>query len=217
MRLPAVLILCATSAFAQPADTRVKIENEYVRVLIATDLPRTKSAPHKHDFNRVMVYLDAGEMEIRHEGGRVEKQVRRAGEIAWSAAGGIHTSENLLNRTLRIVEVELKKPPSGKPFQVSARDPLKVNAKHCVPAFDNDQVRVMRCKYPANDREPMHEHLNLGRVTITLNDVELNVKTEGAADRTVALKAGDSAWNAGPVVHSAQASRDAELIIVDLK
>ena len=36
-------------------------------------------------------------------------------------------------------------------------------------------------------------------------------------DRTVALKAGDSAWNAGPVVHSAQASRDAELIIVGLK
>jgi hypothetical protein len=92
-----------------------------------------------------------------------------------------------------------------------------VNAKHCTQEINNAEVRVLRCKYPVNFREPMHEHLNLGRVTVTLNDVELNVKTEGIEDRKVALKAGDAVWNAGPVVHSAQADRATELIIVDLK
>ena len=54
----------------------------------------------------------------------------------------------------RVVEVELKKPPSGKPFRTAARDPLKVNPKNVTVEFENEYVRVLRCKYPANVREP---------------------------------------------------------------
>jgi hypothetical protein len=205
------------AAGAQPADASVKVDNEYVRVKVGEDAPLSKTALHKHDLNRVMIYLTEVDQEIRYQDGRVVRPKRRPGEVAWSPAAGLHVGENFSKHAIRAVEVELKKPPSGKPFALSARDPLRVNAKHCTQEFDNEQVRVLRCKYPANFREPLHEHLNLGRVTVTLNDVELNVKTEGAADRTVALKTGDAAWNGGPVVHSAQANRATELIIVDVK
>lgn len=217
MRLQTALLMSAAAAFAQPANPRVRIENEHVRVLVAEDLPHSKSALHRHEINRVMVYLSAGEQKISYQDGTVDQQKRKPGQVAWSPAGGMHISENLSGNAIRIVEVELKHPPSGKPFQLAARDPLKVNAKHCSQEFENPQVRVLRCKYPTNDKEPMHEHLSLGRVTVQLNDTDLKVTTQGAVDQSVSRKAGDVSWSAGPVVHSAQTSRAAEMIIVELK
>ena len=83
--------------------------------------------------------------------------------------------------------------------------------------FENEYVRVLRCKYLANVREPIHEHASEGRLTVALDDVVLRVTTQGAEDRTVALAAGESSWSAGPVVHAAQADRAVDLIVLELK
>jgi hypothetical protein len=60
-------------------------------------------------------------------------------------------------------------------------------------------------------------HANEGRLTVALDDVTLNVTTQGAEDHTVTLAAGQSSWSTGPVVHAAQANRAVELIVVELK
>src|SRR5207249_4515306 len=139
------------------------------------------------------------------------------GQVAWSPGGRLHTGQNLIDRTARVVEVELKKPPSAKPFRTTARDPLKVNPNHVKVEFENEYVRVLRCQYPANVREPLHEHLNDGRLTVALDDVELKVTTQGAEDRIAKLTAGEPSWSTGPVVHAAQSNRAVELIVVELK
>src|SRR5688500_4242364 len=86
----------------------------------------------------------------------------------WRGAPGgrLHTGENLMDSTARVVEVELKKAPSGKPFRISARDPLKMNPKNVNVEFENEYVRVLRCKYAANVPEPLHEHLSENRLTV---------------------------------------------------
>ena len=99
----------------------------------------------------------------------------------------------------------------------SAGDPLKVNSKNVKVEFENEYVRVLRCKYPANIREPLHEHLSDRRLTVPLDDVELKVTTQGAEDRTVTLTAGQPLWSTGPIVHAAQSNRAVELIVVELK
>src|SRR5215813_8465981 len=124
MRITLLTLILAAGATAQ---NNVKIENDFVRVLLARDAPgRGKGALHKHDRNRVMVYLDAGDIDIAWEGGKLDHQHWKAGQVAWSPAGGMHASENVSKNEIRIVEIELKKPPSGKPLPISKRDPLKI-------------------------------------------------------------------------------------------
>src|SRR5260370_37027419 len=99
--LTSVLLCCA---FLSAADDRVKIDNDAVRVLKVVDTPHQKSALHRHEFNRVMIYLNAGEMEIVYEDGHKEKQHWKAGQVAWSQAGGPHTRGNVRSGALRIGE-----------------------------------------------------------------------------------------------------------------
>jgi hypothetical protein len=217
VKLSIVLSLFASGVLAQPAPDTVKIDNEFVRVLFLTDQPRTKTPLHQHRLNRVMIYLDPMKLILRYQDGEVERQNWRKGQVAWSPAGRLHTGENLMDRIARVVEVELKQPPSGKPFRKGARDPLKVNAKNVEVALENELVRVLRCKYLAKVREPLHEHLSHNRLTVALDDVDLKVTTQRSEDRTVRLRAGQASWSTGPVIHAAEANHAVELIVIELK
>jgi len=199
------------------AQTKTIEDNPRVRILSALDKPHTPTALHKHDFNRVMIYLDPIRIVLRYEDGEVDRQNWRKGQVAWSPGRRLHTGENLMQRSARVVEVELKKPPSGKPFRISARDPVTANPKNVRVEFENESVRVLRCKYAANVREPLHEHLSGERLTLALDDVELRVTTEGSPDRITKLAAGQPVWSTGAVVHAAQANRAVELIVIELK
>jgi hypothetical protein len=66
-------------------------------------------------------------------------------------------------------------------------------------------------------REPLHEHVSEGCLTVAPDDVVLKVTTQGAEDRAVTLAAGESSWSMGPVVHAAQADRAVDLIVLELK
>lgn len=116
----------------------VPIENEFVRVLSVTDQPVAKpGALHEHQQNRVMIYLDSGDIQIRHADGRVNNQHWKAGDVAWSPADGMHTSQNVSAKPVRIVEIELRQ-EGGKSTKPVAGGTL----------IDNGQVRVYRMAKP---------------------------------------------------------------------
>ncbi|MEP6714156.1 MAG: cupin domain-containing protein [Terriglobia bacterium] len=120
-------------ALAQTGNVPV-IENDFVRVLSVTDQPSTQPGPmHEHKGNRVMVYLDSGDLTVRWSNGKVENQHWKPGDVAWSPAGGIHTSQNVSARPLRIVEIELK--TAGHPNAATPPDRTRA-------IIDNPQVRV---------------------------------------------------------------------------
>ena len=82
--LIAVFTLLGAPVFAQPAPESIKLENEFVRVLFLTDQPRTKTPLHRHEFNRVMIYLDPIELVLRYQDGEVDRQRWRKGQVAWN-------------------------------------------------------------------------------------------------------------------------------------
>ena len=79
MRTTLLTLILAAAALAQPqpaqkkaAGRPVPIDNDYVRVVFARDAPGRKGALHKHDRDRVMIYLDPGDIDIGWEGKPVE-------------------------------------------------------------------------------------------------------------------------------------------------
>lgn len=186
---------------AFPADDRVKIDNDSVRVLNVVDQPHTPSALHRHELNRVMIYLTAGDLTVRYQDGKVDEQHWKAGQVAWSPAGGLHISENVGAKPLHIIEIELKKPPSRAPSRNPKLDPVAIDPGHNILLFENAQVRVFRSRREAGGTEKMHEHAGAGRVGVFLTDFNGTAKL---ADGTISpdhVKAGDVSWS-GPVTHA---------------
>ncbi|MGH9659454.1 MAG: hypothetical protein ACRD96_12980, partial [Bryobacteraceae bacterium] len=138
MRLPVVLLSLNALALGQRP---VPIDNEWVKVILVNSAPGRKTGLHEHAVNRVMIYLDPGSQRTAFESGRLENLNWKAGDALWSRGGGKHIAENLHASAYRIVEIELKKPGSGK-LPALPLDPLKADPKRYKLEFENPQVRV---------------------------------------------------------------------------
>jgi len=145
-----------------------KFDTAQARIYIATLQPHVAVPSRQgHATNRVLIYLDNGVMS-RQDGDRVTKLEVHRGEVRWRPASGAYTAENLSDRPLRILEIDLKGKPSGV-ATATKLDPTVVDAKHYKVEFENEQVRVLRVHYDAHDKGVEHEHI-LNRVVLYLND-----------------------------------------------
>ncbi|HVP00805.1 MAG TPA: hypothetical protein VMT15_22205 [Bryobacteraceae bacterium] len=198
----------------------VKIDNDAVRVLRAADEPHKPTALHRHDLNRVMIYLTDGDQTIRYQDGHIETHHWKAGEVAWSPAGGMHVSENTGSTTLRIVEVELKQPAPAQSAPRNLKlDPVAIDPAHNLLIFENPQVRVFRSWREAGGTEMMHEHTGKGRVGVFLTDLNATVKlADGSQSALPKVAAGDITWS-GPVMHATTnlGPNKMEMIVVEVK
>ena len=207
------------TAFAPfAADNPAKIDNDQARILVVNSAPDVKSSLHKHDMNRVMIYLDAGKMTLTDPNGKVETLNFKAGEVLWSPAGGLHTSLNVSGHAVRIVEVELKsKPGRASTRQQPALDPVKVDPKRYKVELENDQVRVFRVRYGPHDKGVMHEH-TLNRVVTFITDGNMKVTTPDGESKILKTAAGDVTWG-GPAKHTEENLSDQlfEVVVVEFK
>ena len=206
----------ALGAFA--AEDSVKIDNDQARILVVRSAPGAKSALHEHPMNRVMIYLDAGKMTLTDPKGKVETLKFKAGEVLWSPASGLHTSLNVSDHAVRIVEVELKSkpaPPStAKPPEL---DWVKVDPKHCMVEIENDQVRVIRARYGPHEKGVLHEHALNFMVTF-LPAGALKGTTPDGQSATATKMAGDVVWGR-PAKHVEENLNDTplEVLVVEFK
>ena len=194
-----------------------EIDNDAVRVLHAVDEPHRPSGMHRHELNRVMVYLTDGDLTVRYQDGRIDAQHWKAGQVAWSPAGGLHTSENVGAKPLHIIEVELKKAASKAPARDAKLDPVAIDPEHNILLFENAQVRVFRSWREAGGTEKMHEHAGMGRVGVFLTDLNATVKLGNGSSSSLQVKAGDVAWS-GPVIHATTnlGPNNLEMIVVEM-
>jgi len=84
MRLPSVALLgmrLGCSAMLA-ADSAVKVDNADVRIASVVDLPHHHSPMYQHDLNRVMIYLNGGDMTLITEDGRVDPPHWKAEQVA---------------------------------------------------------------------------------------------------------------------------------------
>jgi len=211
-----VPLICQPAAVA--ADDVPKIDNDQARILVVRSAPDVKSALHKHDMNRVMIYLDAGKMTLTEPNGKVETLNFKAGEALWSPAGGLHASLNVSGHAVRIVEVELKsKPGRGGAWKQSALDPLKVDPKRYRLELENEQGRVFRVHYEPHAKGVMHEH-TLNRVVTFLTDGNLKVTTPDGQSKLLKTATGDVTWG-GQAKHIEENLSDQpfEVVVVEFK
>ena len=200
----------AAAAGAQP------IDNDQVRVITAHEQPHVKTALHEHKYNRVMVYLDAGQQEIVPQSGPKQVLNFKPGEVKWSPVSGLHTSEVVSNAPVRIIELEIKKEGTGKGANAKL-DPLKADPQDYKLEFENSQVRVIRVRLAAHRQVPLHEHV-LNRVVVYLTDQNGRMITPDGKVDTAQHKAGEASWG-GPVTHREENLMDQpfEAVVVEFK
>jgi hypothetical protein len=151
-----------------PAAITPRLDTPQARVIVATLQPRTPSiARTGHATDRVLIYLDDGVM-TRAEGDKPVTIAFHRGDVRWRPASGPYTAENTSDHPIRILEIDLKGPPTG-PATVSKLDPAVVDSKHYKVEFENERVRVLRVHYEPHDKGESHEHI-LNRVVLYLND-----------------------------------------------
>lgn len=201
-------LLGVVSLWAQNPSGGAAIENKFdtpqARVFIATLAPHTPvSSPTGHATNRVLIYLDAGRMTRKESNGAVQNIDFKHGDIRWRPASGAYVAENIGDRPIRILEIDLKS-KSPAPMPVSKLDPVVVDTRHYKVELENEQVRIMRVHYDAHEKGTVHEHI-LNRVVVYLND-----QTNG--------KAGEARIS-GAAKHTEENTSDqpADRIAVELK
>ena len=119
-RLPFAAVLLVASvapALAQdavkvdPKHYKVELENTQVRVVRITYGPHEKSVMHAHPAS-VAVFLTDGHVEFTLPDGKTQEDNSKAGAVRWDA-GGKHLPENLGDKPLELVLVELKGQPTA--------------------------------------------------------------------------------------------------------
>jgi hypothetical protein len=126
----------------------VVIQNEWVRVVKAANIPGQLSRPHVHLINRVMIHLDRGTLRIDNKETGVARDIPfRAGEVRWDPRVGLHTSENTGGTAIRIVEIELKDSPPRE-----SKSQLSPPAARFHTAMENAQVRISKATIQPNEQ-----------------------------------------------------------------
>ena len=213
----AVLIFCATLGAITVEPSATLLENDQVKVIRALEKPHVKGKFHAHAQNRVLIYLQPGRQRFEYQDGRQPEVFHwKAGEVKWSPANGMHSPEVISNDAFNIVEIELKRPGTGKTI-TSNLDPVKIDPKHYKLEFENAQVRVLRVKIEAHGTAPMHEH-SLNRVTVFLTDQEFRVKDSHGEIKIMKHKAGDAVWGT-PTTHTEEnlSNNPFEVVAIELK
>ncbi len=183
----------------------------------ALEKPHSKGKFHEHKMNRVMIYMQSGRQRFEYQDGRKPAVFDwKAGEVKWSPSEGMHSPEVVSDEPFNIVEIELKKPGTGKKI-TSALDPVKVDPKNYKVEFENDQVRVIRAHIGPHESVPMHEH-TLNRVTVYLTDGNIRATDPDGKAESSQHKAGDVIWGT-PHTHKEQNLSDKpfEVIAVEIK
>lgn len=219
IRLLTACLLFVLGARTLVAETRVAVDNDLVRILAATQAPGEKTPLHRHARSRVIVFLDDGDLRTIDEQGGAKDEHWKAGQVVWSGPTGLHISQNPGATPLRIVEIELKAPPPGRPTARKPElDPIAIDPAHNVLAFENDQVRVFKSWREPGATELLHEHAGRGRAVVLLTGLDVSEKL---ADGTVSRKtghAGEASWS-GPITHAATnlAAAPFEIIVIEVK
>jgi hypothetical protein len=186
-----------------PATITPRLDTPQARVFVATLQPRTPAvSKNGHATHRVIIYMDDGEMTRTDESGTATIEFKR-GDVRWRPASGPYTAENIGDRPIRLLEIDLKGPPKG-PLPATKLDPVTVDPRHYTVDFENEFVRVLRVRFGPNEKGAVHEHI-LNRVVFYLND-QPNAKAD---DVRISGAATHAEVNESP--------RPAERIAVELK
>ncbi len=92
---------------SSPANFKLLLENEYVRVLEYSLKPGEKDTPHTHPAKSSYV-VSGGKLKVYLENGNTIIADEKAGTASWKDYVGKHYVENIGNTTVTIILTEIK-------------------------------------------------------------------------------------------------------------
>ena len=92
-----------------PAHYKVLVDNAWVRAIALTVGPHEKLKMHKHPATgAVIVHLTDQDMRQYHTEGPPHESHYKAGVVRWAEPDAAHQDENLSDKPMRLIRVELK-------------------------------------------------------------------------------------------------------------
>jgi quercetin dioxygenase-like cupin family protein len=97
------------------------------------------------------------------------------------------------------------------------RDPVKLDPKHYGVELENEQVRVVRIKYRAREKSPMHQHPR--GVGVFLTDAHFKFTYPDGKTEEIRKKAGEFMAFAEPWEHQPEnlSGKDFEAVYVEIR
>ncbi len=109
--LAALLVMAQDPVKVDPQHHKVELENDQVRVLRWTISPHEKSVMHEHPAN-IVVFLTDADIKITFPDGKTAERHAKAGQVL-SSAPVKHEAENIGDKPIELVQIELKTKPGG--------------------------------------------------------------------------------------------------------
>jgi quercetin dioxygenase-like cupin family protein len=109
--LATLLVMAQDVVKVDPQHHKVELENDQVRVLRWTIAPHEKSVMHEHPAN-VVVFLTDADIKFTFPDGKTAERHAKAGQVI-SGAPVKHAAENIGDKPIELVQIELKTKPAG--------------------------------------------------------------------------------------------------------
>jgi quercetin dioxygenase-like cupin family protein len=195
-----------TAAASAAAQSKVEIENDWVRVLRVKQDPHERTPEQQHP-DSVAVYL-------------TDVANHKAGDVAWLEAtkppAATDAQENLSDHPVEYVLVELKPgAPKAKGWPV-ALDPVKIDPAHHLVPIENARVRVLRTILEPHLQGPTHDHPSY--VVVYLTELHTTMTMADGKQVDNPRRPGEIAWR-DPYRHTTEnvGDRTAVEIQIELK
>ena len=196
-----------------PANYKVALENDNVRVCNVTAKAGDKVATHSHP-DHVVYAIAGGKVKFTYPDGKSKEVELKTGEATFLKAE-THQTENVGTTELKLVVFELKKPAGSAAKAPAGDDQMKAAADSSKVVLDNDRVRLIDTKLKAGGKLAKHTHP--GYVAYALTDAKLKM-TAGDKTEDKSLTAGQAMWGE-PTTHAVENAGPGEVrsLVLELK
>jgi quercetin dioxygenase-like cupin family protein len=185
--------LCLCAFAVNPlcfAAEKTEIDNNWVRVLRVTQSPHEKSSLRDHPA-AVIVYLTDVHQKVTDADNKTQDLRKKADEVAYFDAAK-HSEENIGDKPLEMIVVELKPNAPSAPGWPVTLDPVKLDPQHHPVPLENARVRVLRTILDPHVKSPMHEHPSY--VVVYLTELHTTMTLGDGRKVDNPRKPGEVAW-----------------------
>ena len=195
----------------EPNHYKVEFENDHVRAVRIKYAAGGETRMHSHPAS-VSVFLTDAEGVLALEDGSEQEFNTKAGDSMLMDA---QSHQPKAKTDFELIQIELKGSGSGADdASGESMDATVVEPNHYRTVLENDNVRVVKITYAANDEAALHSHPNA--VLVSLSDGESELILEDGTKREANFKAGSAVW-APAETHHGKAHTALDMILVELK
>ena len=172
---------------ASAQDSKVELENNYVRVLRSKLAPLEKRPVHQQA-DACIVFITNVRERITHADGKTELISGKPGDVRWVPAESF-SEESLLSAPSEWAVIEMKDRVHEDRIIL---DPVKIDPKYHKVVFENNRVRAIRTILEPHVKSPMHEHQSY--VVVYITDLHTSMKMADGRELDNPRHAGEIAW-----------------------